>query len=46
MSEPQGGIVLSVTRRRMERTHGRASSNDVSDIGANIVVRWHSMHDL
>ena len=46
MSDPHGGIVRSVTRRLIERTHGRASSYDVSDIGANIVARWHSMHDL
>jgi hypothetical protein len=46
MSAPHGGIVLAITRCLIERSHGRASSNDVSDIGANIVARWHSMHDL
>ena len=46
MSDPHGGIVFSVTRRLIERSHGRASSNNVSDIGANIVGRWHSMHGL
>ena len=44
--EPHGGIVRSVTRFLIERAHGRASSYDVSDIGANIVARWQSMHDL
>ena len=46
MSEPHGGIVRCVTRCLIERSHGRASSYDVSDIGANIVARWHSMQDL
>ena len=26
----------------MARAHGRASSNVINDIGANIVGRWHS----
>ena len=46
MSDPQGGIVFAETRCLIERSHGRASSYEVSDIGANIVARWHSMHDL
>src|SRR5262245_59400722 len=46
MSEPHGGIVRAETRCLIERSHGRASSYDVNDIGANIVARWHSMQDL
>src|SRR5215467_11475763 len=46
ISDPHGGIVRSVIRFLIERSHGRASSYDVSDIGANIVARWHSIHDL
>src|SRR6476646_1004712 len=46
MSEPHGGIVCAVTRCLIERSHGRASSYDVNENGANIVARWHSMHDL
>ncbi len=42
LSEPQGGMVPATTRCLMERAQGRASSNDTSDIGANIVGRWHS----
>src|SRR5262245_34144999 len=46
MSEPHGGIVFAETRCLIDRSHGRASSYVVSDIGANIVARWHSTHDL
>jgi hypothetical protein len=46
MSDPQGGMVRAVTRVLIARRYGRASSYVVSDIGANIVARWHSMHDL
>src|SRR3954471_1619937 len=45
-SDPHGGIVRVETRCLIDRSHGRASSYEVSDIGANIVARWHSMHDL
>src|SRR6201996_1788504 len=41
-SAPHGGIARDTTLVLMARAHGRASSNVVSDIGANIVGRWHS----
>ena len=42
VSAPHGGIAPETTRCLIERAHGRASSNVVRDIGANIVGRWHS----
>jgi hypothetical protein len=42
VSAPHGGIAPETTRCLIDRAHGRASSNVVSDIGANIVGRWHS----
>ncbi len=41
-SAPHGGIAPETTRCLIDLAHGRASSNVVSDIGANIVGRWHS----
>src|SRR5204863_8492540 len=41
-SAPHGGIARETTRCLMDRAHGLASSNVTSDIGANIVGRWHS----
>jgi hypothetical protein len=46
MSEPHGGIVRAWTRCLIARSHGRASSYDVNENGANIDARWHSMQDL
>src|SRR5262245_56369230 len=43
-SAPQGGMVREATRVRIAFAHGRASSYFSSDIGANIVGRWHSTH--
>src|SRR5687768_9520987 len=43
-SAPQGGMVRVATRLRIDFAHGRASSYLISDIGANIVGRWHSTH--
>ena len=43
-SAPQGGMVRVATRLRIDFAHGRASSYLISDIGANIVGRWHSAH--
>ena len=42
VSAPHGGIAPETTRCLIDLAHGRASSNVVSDIGANIVGRWHS----
>ncbi len=41
-SAPHGGIARETTRCLIDLAHGRAASNVVSDIGANIVGRWHS----
>jgi hypothetical protein len=35
-------MVFAETRCLIDRAHGRASSYFTSDIGANIVGRWHS----
>jgi hypothetical protein len=43
-SAPHGGMVRVATRLRIDLAHGRASSNFTSDMGANIVGRWHSTH--
>src|SRR4051812_30922784 len=37
-------MVREATRLRIDFAHGRASSKLTSDIGANIVWRWHSTH--
>ncbi len=42
VSAPHGGIAPETTRCLIDLAHGRAASNVVSDIGANIVGRWHS----
>src|SRR5262245_23425917 len=39
ISDPHGGIVRAVTRVLIARSHGRASSYDVNENGANIVAR-------
>ena len=41
-SAPHGGIARETTRCLIDFAQGRASSYDISDIGANIVGRWHS----
>src|SRR5947209_5057548 len=39
-----GGICLAVTRARIARAHGRASSYVTSDIGAIESGRWQASH--
>src|SRR4051794_13650101 len=46
VSAPHGGIVPETTRCLIDLAHGRAASKVVSDIGANIVGRWHSTQAL
>ena len=46
VSAPHGGIVPATTRALIDLAQGRAASNVVSDIGANIVGRWHSTQAL
>src|ERR1043166_9507581 len=43
-SANQGGICFAVVLVLIERAHGRASSYEISDIGATSPARWHVFH--
>src|SRR6185295_14056826 len=44
LSRCQGGMSRLATRWRIDWAHGRASSYDTSDMGADVPAWWHASH--